>query len=323
MTDLNFRLPALEQAFCGQAARSSTADYSNRERSADLRFPPHVRSSANSFPITNQHHGGNTETGAANGDGDDAAGEARGILFSSSPYPYPTGGAALPASSLLGDVAEEEGESRISPPPTAGAGGSRAAGVQPDSLGASSLERAALAKTETKTRAGPAVQHPTFSGGEDRREDLEHQQRHLSEGVVATKVGAADGARALDDEGAEARQDRSASLASATSSFGSGQGRRRGRSGSGSSRKARKRRGEEPSRGDGGAEGESTAKIDTEWENEIAKNILSLYQTKLKADLDVKRSAKEHELTVSLSWAVTIRVLWAGPSMKQAQYSTK
>lgn len=41
--------------------------------------------------------------------------------------------------------------------------------------------------------------------------------------------------------------------------------------------------------------GGSPVKVDTEWENEIAKNILSLYQTKLKAELDEKRGAREEE----------------------------
>lgn len=44
----------------------------------------------------------------------------------------------------------------------------------------------------------------------------------------------------------------------------------------------------------------SPAKLDTEWENEIAKNILSLYQTKLKMDMDRKKMAREEELGVSL-----------------------
>lgn len=88
-------------------------------------------------------------------------------------------------------------------------------------------------------------------------------------------------------------------MASSTASVGGGQGRRRGGSGSGITRKARKKREEELSRSSGGAEDGGPAKVDTEWENEIAKNILSLYQTKLKADLDVKKGAKENELMVS------------------------
>lgn len=39
------------------------------------------------------------------------------------------------------------------------------------------------------------------------------------------------------------------------------------------------------------------ARIDVEWENEIAKNILSLYQTKLKDELDKKRGADQGEDT--------------------------
>lgn len=48
-----------------------------------------------------------------------------------------------------------------------------------------------------------------------------------------------------------------------------------------------------------GGQGNS-AKVDTEWENEIAKNILNLYQTKLKDELDKKRGAREEEAGVSL-----------------------
>ena len=54
--------------------------------------------------------------------------------------------------------------------------------------------------------------------------------------------------------------------------------------------------------GIGGSSGgqENSAKVDTEWENEIAKNILNLYQTKLKDELDKKRGAREEEAGVSL-----------------------
>lgn len=43
---------------------------------------------------------------------------------------------------------------------------------------------------------------------------------------------------------------------------------------------------------------DNPAKVDTEWENEIAKNILSLYQTKLKAELTEKRGDMEEKNTV-------------------------
>lgn len=53
---------------------------------------------------------------------------------------------------------------------------------------------------------------------------------------------------------------------------------------------------------DGGGSGgdANSAKVDTEWENEIAKNILSLYQTKLKDELDKKREARKEEAGVSV-----------------------
>lgn len=53
--------------------------------------------------------------------------------------------------------------------------------------------------------------------------------------------------------------------------------------------------------------GGSPAKVDTEWENEIAKNILSLYQTKLKAELDEKRGAREEELGVSQLCVISVQ----------------
>lgn len=225
-----------------------------------------------------------------------AAGEAGDILFASPPYP--TGGASLPASSPLGNVAEgEEGESRISPPATAGA--ERSGG-----LGGQTLARTALAVAETCEKGtSPVVRHSNISGGagENKREDPEHEQRHVSEGVESTHVKVAtDGTLARGSVGPVASQDERASLASVAPSAGGGQGRRRSGSGSGGARKARKKRAEEPSRGNGGPGDESPAKIDSEWENEIAKNILSLYQTKLKVDLDVKKNAKENELMVRL-----------------------
>lgn len=85
---------------------------------------------------------------------------------------------------------------------------------------------------------------------------------------------------------------------SSTSSVGFGKGRKRV---SKSKAKASKRVGEGVSGGIGVAEGGNPAKIDSEWENEIAKNILSLYQTKLKAELDAKKGTREDELVVSVS----------------------
>eukprot|EP00752_Nemacystus_decipiens_P002057 g1969.t1 len=287
-------LVARAKACCGQAARSSTADHRQRDTSDDVRLPPHGRNIDNCSSVTNRYHGGDVETAAGGrSDADGLAGEAGGILFA--PSPSPPGRASISASWPLGNVAEEEGEVRISPPATAGA----ERGGAPEGQ---ALETEALAENQTETcekGTGPAAQYPTIGGGagEDERGDPERERRHASEAAVSTHAVAADDARATGDEGAEARKDRVGSRASSISSVGGGRGRRRcvSDSGSGSSRKARKKRGEEPSRGDGGSKEESSAKIDTEWENEIAKNILSLYQTKLKADLDVKKNAKEDE----------------------------
>lgn len=292
------------QACYGQAARASTADYGMREGNADLRLPPHGRSSASSSPITKRHHGSNAETVSPGSDVGGDAEEAGGILFASSSYP--TGGAPLSASSPLGDVAEEEGESRVSPPASADAPKSRAPGGLRGSVGGSSSEHMAHAEPETfENQAGPAPQHPAISGGagDEREGDPEREQRYAPDGGLPPHRATPCGTRALGDEGTEARQHKRASLASSTSSVDDVQGRRRRGSGSGSggARKARKKQGEESCRGNGGgADEESPAKIDTEWENEIAKNILSLYQTKLKADLDVKKSAQDNELMVSL-----------------------
>lgn len=238
-------------------------------------------------------------------------GEAGGVLFASSPCS--TAGASLSASLPLGDVAEEEGETQGSPPALAGAARSRTQDGQIGGVGHSTLGHTAHADTETcENGTGSAVRQSIISGGaEEEREDAsEHAKRGLSDAALQAHLAATDGTRALEPVGGEARQDKRGSLVSTTASVGGGQGRRRG----GSEKKAKKKRGEELSRGNGGAEDESPAKIDTEWENEIAKNILSLYQTKLKADLDVKKGAKENELMVSLLLSV-IRLLGVGRSI--------
>lgn len=72
--------------------------------------------------------------------------------------------------------------------------------------------------------------------------------------------------------------------------------RRRCRSGSGCNGGAGGERGE--GHQDKGAYVRNPAKVDVEWENEIAKNILSLYQTKLKAELYQRRGPREGELGV-------------------------
>lgn len=223
-------------------------------------------------------------------------------------------GASLSASLPVGGVAEEECDSQVSPPASAGAARRRAQEDQRVSVGVNSLEHTARAENSTcEDGTGSASQQQIISGGgaEERERDLEHEQRDLSDGVLPAYLVVTDSTQG--PVGHDAQRDKKGPLASVTSSAGRGQGRRRGRNGSGSAKNARNRRQEELSGGNGGAQDESPAKIDTEWENEIAKNILSLYQTKLKADLDVKKGAKEYEHMVSLSLSV-IRLLWVGRS---------
>lgn len=64
--------------------------------------------------------------------------------------------------------------------------------------------------------------------------------------------------------------------------------------------------------------GGSPVKVDTEWENEIAKNILSLYQTKLKAELDEKRGAREEEELGVRQTCVLVECL--GPGSKHGNW---
>lgn len=224
-------------------------------------------------------HGGNSEA-VAGSDGDDGAGEAGGILFA--PSPCAQAGEPSPASFL--------------PPASAGAAIS---GAQEGQRGGETCE----------SGTGPAALQPTVSDGA-------REGRDSSGGVMPAHIEMTGDARAPGPVGLKARQNKNESLSSATASVSGEQGR--WRVGSGSARKARKQRGEEPGRGgNGGAEGERSAKVDTEWENEIAKNILSLYQTKLKADLDDKESAKQNELMVRKEppWSTLTRMMWVKGQM--------
>lgn len=222
----------------------------------------------------------------------------------------------MSASLPLGDVAEEEGDGHVSPPVSAGVTGSR---VQDDpgaaaaaAGGSSTLDQTAREGTEFVGEGTDFARKPlereqqTVSGRfiEDRVAPAQEHQESCREALV--HLEATDDVRFLGsatvagDRGETTTNSdgKRESMASSTSSAGVGKGRRRG-----SIRKAkyRKRPGEGASGGTGAAEDGNPAKIDSEWENEIAKNILSLYQTKLKADLDARKGAREDELVVSLS----------------------
>lgn len=146
----------------------------------------------------------------------------------------------------------------------------------------------------------------------DRSPHPQRERRDSGEAQPA-KVPVTDDARAhrgarIDGDASSEKTRDSGSASFSSSVDGRGKGRRRGgggnrrsrsrRCGNGSGRKTRSAGGNSGGGGGGAGEDGSPAKVDTEWENEIAKNILSLYQTKLKADLDVKKSAKEDELAV-------------------------
>lgn len=64
----------------------------------------------------------------------------------------------------------------------------------------------------------------------------------------------------------------------------------------------RRCKGKDTMEGGDGADGEnSPVKVESEWENTLARNILSLYQTKLKAELDVEESDREEGSMVSFT----------------------
>lgn len=55
--------------------------------------------------------------------------------------------------------------------------------------------------------------------------------------------------------------------------------------------------------GDGEDGADSPVKVGSEWENTLARNILSLYQTKLKAEFDVKKSGRDEGSMVSFAYS--------------------
>lgn len=303
----------LLQACCGQGARSSTAKYISRENNVGLKLPLRGRASDSSSPTSGRHQGGCAEPSLTSSDGGGGAGEAEAILFASSPWP--TRGGSLSASRPLDDVAEEEGNSRISPPvpadvarnmdqdgqtgDVAGIGGSL---EHPAPEGAEFVEDGAdvalkhSERDRQRSSRGIAGERDAASGQECRESSREAPMQLVATGGTQALGPAATGAEAYSQDPASSEEKR-ASMASSTSSTSVGKGRRRG---SASKEKASKRTGKGVSGGAGAAEDANPAKVDSEWENEIAKNILSLYQTKLKADLDAKKGAREHELVVSL-----------------------
>lgn len=50
--------------------------------------------------------------------------------------------------------------------------------------------------------------------------------------------------------------------------------------------------------GEGSDGGNNSVKVDIEWENEVARNILSLYQTRLRVEMTEKRGTVEEESDV-------------------------
>lgn len=287
---------SLGQACCGQAARSSTADHGERGGQVDIRPPPRCQTTDNS-PSSGRHRGGRADSVLAGSEDIAGTGEAGGILFATSSWPVAAGSFSAPRP--LGVVKEEEGKRLFSPPASAGtARGRRQEHATPADAeigGSGAGSPAQRVETEPQPAANGGMRDGVTT--EPDQERREAPVGALPEPLVLTDEARTLGVVAAD---AQARHEQRQSVESAASSAGGGsQGR--GRGGSGIA-KARKRRGQGlggPKEGDDGHD--NPAKVDTEWENEIAKNILSLYQTKLKADLDMKKDAEDDERTVSPS----------------------
>ncbi|CAM9100864.1 unnamed protein product [Scytosiphon promiscuus] len=238
------------------------------------------------------------------------------ILFASSPWPItapPLPSPSKPSDDALGD------NTPPGAPVLLGAAEAAAPDSDPgrqtnrepsDDAGDGDITGNNLVSTPTPVERH---QQPTGGGGctePDRTAHPQRVQRDSGE-LQPASLSAMDDARAPraaakdgDVISQETRESEPASLSSSID--GDGPGRRRcgvkgggRRRGNASTRKRRSAGGNGGGGGGGGgSEDGNPAKVDTEWENEIAKNILSLYQTKLKADLDVKNSAKTDELSL-------------------------
>lgn len=242
---------ALEQAYCGQAARSSTAEYGDRGGHIDARLPPRCRTSGNS-PSSGRHQGDCADSVLAGSEDDGGTGEAGGILFATSSRP--AAGGSFSALWPLDEVKEEEGKRRFSPSASAGTAGSGDRESGSAEGGAGRLEHATPADAEIgESEAGSAAQRvegepqsATNSGMRDSvATEPDQERREAPGGALREPLVMADGTRALGVVGADAqaRQQQRQAVESATSSAGGGgQGRRRGGSGI---EKARNKRGEE------------------------------------------------------------------------------
>lgn len=294
-------LTSLAQAYCGQTGRFSTTDNTG---STEGERGSHERTSNSSCHLGRPPGAGGTEApGTANGDdgGSGGTGGAGSILYAPS-SPWAT--AVSSTTGVFEDCVRCGGE---------------APGDDCDSERNAGEEGSAKQKSLDAADGG----HQSvggYQGGTSQRTRRD-SGNVPPPGTLATEIGARSLGIAADEIEArcpEGPQQPEVSLPSPVNSevgSGSSQGRVSGSmgcgssssSGSGALRKGNKnkRQGQGVSGGGGwtGGEGEgdNPAKIVTEWENEIAKNILSLYQTKLKADLDGKKNAKGDDLVVSLS----------------------
>ncbi|CAM9350178.1 unnamed protein product [Ectocarpus sp. 12 AP-2014] len=292
MLERSRTLVARAKAYCGQTGRFSATD---NTVGTEGDGGPHEKTSKSSCHLGPPPGAGGAEApGTANGDDGDGGGrgEAGSILYGPS-SPWPTAAGAFEDCDRCGGGAAGDGCDAES---TAGEEtGAKEKSLEAADGGHQSVGGYQVETSQRARRDSGNAPHP---------------------GILTTEIGArSHGIAAVEIEAScpEVPQQPKVSLPSPVNSeVGSGgsRGRMRGSivggscssSGSGirSKGKKSKRRGQGVSGGGGrtGGDGDdgNPAKIDTEWENEIAKNILSLYQTKLKADLDGKKNAKEEDL---------------------------
>ncbi|CBN79078.1 expressed unknown protein [Ectocarpus siliculosus] len=292
MLERSRTLVARAKAYCGQTGFFSATDNTG---STEGDGGPHEKTSKSSCHLGPPPGAGRVEApGSANGGdgGSGGTGEAGSILYGPSSL-WPTAAGAFEDCDRCGGGAAGDG-----------CDGESTAG-----------EEAGAKEKGLEAADGGHQSVGGYQGGTSQRARRDSGNAPPP-GTLATEIGArSHGIAAVEIEASctEGPQQPEVSLPSPVNSeVGSGGSRGRMResigggscssSGSGilSKGKKSKRRGQGVSGGGGrtGGDGEdgNPAKIDTEWENEIAKNILSLYQTKLKADLDGKKNAKEEDL---------------------------
>lgn len=300
-TETRTTFSTLAQAYCGQTGRFSATDNTG---STEGDGGPQEKTSKSSCHLGRPPGAGCAEApGTAKGDdgGSGRMGEAGSILYGPS-SPWPTA-----ASSTTGAIED-----------CVRCGGG-AAGDGCD------VESTAGEGAGVKEKGLEAADGGHESVGANQGETSQRTRRDSGNapplGTLATEIGTRSlGIAVVETEAScpEGPQQPEVSLPSPVNNEvgrGGSQSRMRGSIGGGSCSssgsgilskgKKSKRRGQGVSGGGGrtGGDGEdgNPAKIDTEWENEIAKNILNLYQTKLKVDLDGKQNAKEEDLVVSWS----------------------